>query len=169
MKKEATKYLLEIFIITVLITFSIPTWKDINASVVKVDSQLASLEQRIEIYSLNSEDPSIVESDSGFKSNKVAVYNSSSIKRSGNLLLLYSKLSTLDYNYLKIDVNGSLYDLSSLLLTTNKDFYVFKLEDITLAKYESREYLINFDLKEHVQINDILGKYFDSNVEITEY
>ena len=169
MDKLAIKLLVEIFVITILISFSIPSWNDIQASTSNLDEKIASLEQRLEIYAINKNEVSMVTENSDFKTKNVIVYNNSNIKRNGNLLLQYSKLSTLDYNHLIVTVNNIDYDLCLLLLTVTKDYYVFTIEKVTLEKYSSQEYSIGYNVKEGVLFDQILGKYFDSNIEIIEY
>lgn len=169
MKKEIFKTLFEILIVTILLTFSIPTWKEINASTTGLEQKIESNTISLEIYKMTETSPSIINEDYDFKPTNIIVANNSNYNKNGTLLLMYSKLSTLDYKHLYIIINDVSYDLNDLLLSTNKNYYVFELEHINLKKYDNKEFIIGFKTKEDTLFVNLYNKYFDSNLEISEY
>lgn len=169
MRFQIFKLFFEIFVICIISAFSFPYWKNINASTINLDDSIAGLEPGLEIYSVNKSEASIITEDSNFKTSNFIVYNRSNTQKGGKILLKYAKLSTLDYQNLLILINDKSFDLSSLYLTENRDYYVFKIENISLKKFANYEYDIDYKVKEGVVYDQILGKYFDANIEITEY
>ncbi|MDD2208086.1 MAG: hypothetical protein PHG03_04160 [Bacilli bacterium] len=170
MKKDILKPLLEIFVISIILAFSFPTWQNINAEVENIDLVIAdsSNDNGLQVYELELTDVKILNNESDFKVNNIVINNSTSIKRSGTLLLMYSKLSTIDYQDLLVDINGESFDLSDLFLVVNKDYYVFKLDEISLSKFTNKEYLVSYNIKENTPVENIIGKYFDANINISE-
>lgn len=170
MKKDVLKPLLEIFIISIILAFSFPTWQNINADVENIDLVIADNlnNNGLQVYDLALSDVKILNNESDFKVNSIVINNSTSIKRNGNLLLMYSKLSTIDYQDLLVDINGETFDLSELFLVVNKDYYVFRLEEISLSKFTNKEYLISYNIKENTPAENIIGKYFDANISVSE-
>lgn len=168
MKKEFLKTLLEIFLVSLIIAFSFPTWQNINAETKNIDIVAAEVGVGLQVYELELAEVKILNNESDFKINNIVVNNSTSINRSGNLLLMYSKLSTIDYQDLLIYINDEIYNLNDLFLVDNKDYYVFKLDEISLSKYTNKEYLISYKIKEKTPVENIIGKYFDANINISE-
>ncbi len=169
MRLQVFKLLFEIFIISLLMAFSIPSWKEINISTSSLDEKFAVLEPGLEIYTINKTETTIITENSDFKTSNFMVYNRSNTKKEGKLLLKYSKLSTLDYKNLLVLINNNSLDLNSLYLTENRDYYVFVIENISLDKFNNYEYGLGYNVKDGVLYDQIMGKYFDANIEIAEY
>lgn len=170
MKKDILKPLLEIFIVSIILAFSFPTWQNINAEVENIDLVIAEdlNNNGLQVYKLELTDVKILNNESDFKTNNIVINNSTSIKRCGTLLLMYSKLSTIDYQDLLVSINGETFNLRDLFLVVNKDFYVFKLDEISLSKFTNKEYFISYNIKENTPVENIIGKYFDANISISE-
>lgn len=168
MKKEILKIILEIFITTVIITFSFPVWQKKNVETENLDSVIAEMGFGLKVYVLESSNVKILNNQSDFKTNNIVVSNNTNVNRSGTLLLMFSKLSTINYKDLLININDKIYDLEDIFLVVNKDYYVFKIDDLNLAKYSNKNYLITYNVKENTLVENIIGKYFDANVQLTE-
>ena len=100
------------------------------------------MEPGLEIYSVNKSEASIITEDSNFKTSNFIVYNRSNTQKGGKILLKYAKLSTLDYQNLLILINDKSFDLSSLYLTENRDYYVFKIENISLKNLQTMNMIL---------------------------
>ncbi|MDD2505109.1 MAG: hypothetical protein PHF21_02415 [Bacilli bacterium] len=168
MTKEAFKYLLEIFVISFLLAFSIPSWNLISASTKRIDLQNESLEQGLQIHLINKTDTKIIDSNYDFTPVSFFINNNSKTNKKGEILLLYSKLSTINYKDLIIYVNKDPYDLCDLIIIDNKDYYIFKIKDLILDSYSYMEYTLNYKVKNDVTFDKIIGKYFDAKLEITQ-
>ena len=162
MKKDIFKIVLEIVVISITLVVTFPAWQKINAATNLVDKQIETY-QSLQLYSLDSAD---IDVESDFRPAKVAITNNSSTSKETTMVFKYVKLSTFDYNNMIVNINGVDYDLSSMLMTTTRDFYVFRLDTVKIDRYSSNEYVIAFKIKEGIENNEIYGKYFDADIEI---
>ncbi len=167
MIKEFIFSLLEIFVVSLLLAFSIPYWEEINAASI-FETEDISLQSNLQIYILNENEVEILNDEYDFKPVNFIVNNYSNYEQESELLLMYSKLSTLNYSNLKIYINDIEYDLESRYIKSNRNYDVFLIDNIIIGSYENIEYLIYYKVKDNVTFDQILGKYFDSKLEIAQ-
>lgn len=168
MKKEVLKNIIEIFIISLILAFSFPSWQIINARTENLEDEIVALSQNLQVYEVNENNITIIDDRYDFNSVSFIVNNISNFTKNGKIYLMFSKISTLDYNNLLIYINEEEYDLSLLLINSNRDYHIFMIDDIQLKPNSYQEYLINYKVKENTPYDKILGKYFDSNIEVVE-
>lgn len=168
MKKVIIYPLIEIFVITILLSYSFPARNDIYASTELINNEAIELKNNLQIHKLKDSNVKIINEDFDFYSINVIANNISNFEVNGKVMLMYSKLSTIDYNDLMININGEDFELSKLYSNSNKDYDVFIIDESIFSPYQNKEYMVNYKVKENVTYDKILGKYFDSNIEIIE-
>ena len=161
MKKEISWLIANIILMIAFILSSIPLWNIYASQIPNID------EYRIDglMMGITKDFPVIMTgSEEDIAPAILTIHNPLAVETKGNLLFKYNRLSTLEYQAIGFKINGKLININELLMTSDDEYYIFILKEITLPEYttENFEVVMWIDPNNH----DIFNKYYDYKIEL---
>lgn len=152
MDTSVKKIVLSVIITTILVLISVPLW---NYSSGRKGAILASsyedLSISVEIGRFDS--LNIIEDERAFDNitpTEISLRNRNDVEKEFELLFLIDKKSTIPYEYIKVSINNTIYNVKDLNMIEDNDNYYFILEELELDAYSQDVKLARIWLSEEM-------------------
>lgn len=141
MNRKIGVLLLSIIICISVIVISIPFWMTVNGETISLLAEVNGDLKPSLIFG-DFESLKVVDDENAIESiNPTTIYikNQNGHVREYDLYLSINKESTINYQYIRISINDTIYNLSTINMEEIEDNYYFKLYSGVLESYQSEE------------------------------